>query len=126
MTVLDWIDDNDPQHLESFTRLRAQLVPDPYNTDALVEDWKLPTVDIELRGAWSSTGSSVGADPVREHTSTSKQLVIFDPDADVRNGDRIRDAGGSIFTVNGRPDRDQNPFTGWRPTLVINVEEGTG
>ena len=124
-TALDWIGDNTPAHLESFTRLRAVQVPDRYDPDATVDDWTNPS-ELPLHGSWDSTGSVVGADAVREQTTTSKRLVIFDPDADVLNGDRVRDAAGAVYTVTGRPARDQNPFTGWRPTLVIDLEEGTG
>lgn len=124
-TALDWIGDNTPAHVEPFTRQRAVQIPDRYNPDATVDDWTDPS-EILLRGSWDSTGSSVGSDPVREQTTTSKRLVIFDPDADVRNGDRIVDAAGHVYTVTGRPSRDQNPFTGWRPTLVVDLEEGTG
>lgn len=124
-TALDWIDDDHPRHLDTFDRLRAGQKPDRYNPDANVDDWSVPS-RVELRGAWSSTGSSIGADAVREQTSTTKQLVIFDPDADVREGDRIRTPDGAVFSVTGRPESDRNPFTGWRPTLVINLEEVTG
>lgn len=125
-TALDWIDSTGPEHLETFTRLRAQQKPDRYNPDSTVDDWSQEPDELPLSGAWSSGGSSTSADEVREHTSTTKQLVIFDPDADARMGDRIRAADGSVFTVTGRPERDQNPLTGWRPTLVLNLEEGTG
>ncbi|MFF7683165.1 hypothetical protein ACFZA2_10420 [Microbacterium sp. NPDC007973] len=124
-TVLDWIADDGPQHLEPFTRQRAQQIPDPYNPDATVDDWTTPD-EAAFSGSWDSTGSSYGADVVREQLTTGKRLVVFDPDADIREGDRVLAADGARYTVTGRPARDQNPFTGWRPTLVINVEEVTG
>jgi len=125
--VLSWISGgDDPEHLEPFTRLRAQRRPDPYNPDASVEDWTLEPDELPLEGAWSSGASSFGSYPVRLHLTTSKQIVIFDPTADVREGDRVRDAAGSVFTVTGRPEADRNPWTGWQPTLVLSVEEVTG
>lgn len=124
--ALDWISGTGPQHLERFVRLRAKQKPDRYNPDSLVDDWSQAPDELELFGSWSSTSSTVGADAVREQQTTTKQLVIFDPDADVREDDRIRAEDGAVFSVTGRPARDQNPFTGWRPTLVIDLEEGKG
>ncbi len=124
-TVLDWINDDRPQHLEQFTRQRAGQKTDPYNPDATVDDWGNPS-SLTLLGSWDSTGSSYAADPVREQLTTGKRIVVWDPDADVREGDRIVSADGAVFTVTGRPARDRNAFTGWRPTVVIDVEEVLG
>lgn len=124
-TALDWIGSTEPEHLEDFTRLRAQRIPDPYNPDRTVEDWTTPD-ELPLRGSWDSTGSSFGSDPVRMPLTTTKRIAIFTPLADVAAGDRIRTADGAIFTVTGRPARDINPWTGWRPTTVLTVEEGEG
>lgn len=124
-TVLDWISSSEPEHLEPFTRLRAQQVPDPYNPERTVEDWAEP-VELPLRGSWDSAGSSYGSDPVREQLTTSKRIAIFTPSADVREGDRIRAADGVVFTVTGRPSRDINPWTGWQPTVVLDVEHWEG
>lgn len=126
-TVLNWISGgSEPEHLETFVRLRAQQVPDAYNPDVMVDDWSLPPIELPLEGSWASGSSSFGADPVRVQLTTSKVLVIFDPSADVHEGDRIRAADASIFTVTGRPEADRNPWTGWQPTLVLSVEEVKG
>lgn len=124
-TALDWIGASEPEHLEPFTRLRAQRKPDSYNPDRTVEDWTDPD-ELPLRGSWDSGGSSFGSDPVRLQLSTSKRIAIFTPDADVRAGDRIRTADGAVFTVTGRPARDKSPWTGWQPTCVLDVEEKEG
>lgn len=124
-TALDWISSPEPEHLEAFTRLRAQQIPDPYNPARTVEDWTSPA-ELALRGSWDSTGSSFGSDPVRTPLTTSKRIAIFTPAADVREGDRIRTADGVVFTVTGRPSRDINPWTGWQPTVVLDVEERKG
>ncbi|HEY9310241.1 MAG TPA: hypothetical protein VIP82_20755 [Microbacterium sp.] len=83
--ALDWIASNEPEHAESFTRLRAAEISDPYNPDAVVEDWTEPS-ELPLRGAWSSASSAYGTDPVREQLTTTKQIAIFDAAADVREG----------------------------------------
>lgn len=124
-TALDWIGSTEPEHLETFVRLRADVTPDPYNPDRTVEDWSDPD-ELPLRGSWDSTGSSFGSDPVRVQLTTSKRIAIFTPGADVLAGDRIRAADGALFTVTGPPSRDINPWTGWQPTVVLDVEEGVG
>lgn len=124
-TALDWIGSDEPEHLETFTRLRAQQIPDPYNPDSTVPDWSTPD-ELPLRGSWDSTGSSFGADPVRVQLTTAKRIAIFTPNADVREGDRIRAADGAVFTITGRPARDINPWTGWQPTVVLDVEHKEG
>ena len=124
-TALDWISSSAPEHLEPFTRLRAQLTPDPYNTDRSVEDWTTPE-ELPLSGAWDSGGSSFGNDAVRSQLTTAQRIAVFDRDVDVREGDRIRAKDGAIFTVTGRPTRDVNPWSGWQPTAVFDVEEVKG
>lgn len=125
-TVLDWIGSSEPEHLEAFTRLRAQQVPDSYNPERTVDDWSQAPDELPLRGSWDSGGSSFGSDPVRLQLTTSKRIAIFTPSADVREGDRIRSADGAVFTVTGRPSRDINPWTGWQPTVVLDVEHKEG
>jgi hypothetical protein len=125
-SVLDWLSGAQPDHLEDFTRLRAVRVPSPYNPDALVADWDKPADELLMRGSWDSSGSSYGADEVREQLVTSKRIAIWDSAADVREGDRVRAADGAVFTVTGRPARDKNPWTGAQPTCVLTVEEVRG
>lgn len=128
MDALDWIGGGGdrPEHLEEFVRLRAQQRADDYNPDALIDDWSLPPLELPILGAWASASSAYSNDAVREQLLTSKQIAVFDPNVDVREGDRIRTADGAVFTVTGRPERDKNPWTGWQPTALISVEEGVG
>lgn len=125
-TALEWIDSSEPEHLEPFTRLRAQQIPDPYNPERTVDDWSQAPDELPLHGSWDSGGSSFGSDPVRLQLRTSKRIAIFTPEADVREGDRIRADDGAVFTVTGRPAHDKSPWTGWQPTVVLDVEEVKG
>lgn len=125
-SVLDWIGDDDPEHLEDFTRLRAQQIPDRYNPEEMVDDWSAPPAELALRGAWVAAASRITPDATREQLITTKRITIFTPDADVRAGDRIRAADGALFVVDGRPEADKNPWTGWQPTLVVAVTETKG
>ena len=110
--------------LTSLTRTRAATKPDPYNPRRTVSDWSAP-VALAFCGYVSSTSSTEQTDAVRAQLITTVQIVIPDPATDVRAGDRITD-GTRHWRVTGIPTADVNPFTGWRPTLVADVEEVDG
>lgn len=108
-----------------FIRQRATLEEDPYDPDAPgVPNWSSPA-EITVSGYFASQSSTEQADPVRSQLITTKQLVLDDPEVDVVRGDRIRQ-GPKVWVVNGFPEADTNPFTGWQPTLVCNLEEVVG
>lgn len=108
-----------------FVRERARLVGDPYDPDAPgVPDWSDPD-RLPVDAYFASQSSTEQSDPVRAQLVTTKQLVFDDPHVDVRRGDRIR-LGSSVWVVTGFPEADVNPFTGWQPTLVCNLEEVVG
>lgn len=125
-TALDFMGESDFkfEHTTTFVRQRAGLTVDPYDPDSAVEDWNNP-VEITLEGYFASQNSTEQTDEVREQVSTTKQLVIDDPSADVKRGDRIK-LDDRVWTVTGFPEDDQNPFTGWRPTLVVSLAEWRG
>lgn len=111
----------------AFQRLRARRVPDPYNPAQSVPDWTDPDV-LDIRGALSSSSSTRTPDLSNIQTTSTAYLTIDDPDADVRIGDRIRATpdDGRQWEVSGFPSRDANGFTGWQPTLEIQLEEWKG
>lgn len=128
-TALDYIQGSafGFEHKTEFVRLRARRIEDPYDPDSAVDDWSSP-VEVVLYGFFSSSGQSGAGEmsgEVREQVETSKTLVIDDPAADVRRGDRIRQ-GDKVWTVEGFPSDDMNPFTGWQPTLVVRLKERVG
>ena len=113
------------EHGQTFERLRAGEIIDPYSGKVVGEDWGNPSI-LALSGAYlASQASTLGRDAVREPLTTTDQLILTDPLADVKVGDRIRQ-GGRSWSVSGFPAADINPFTGWQPTLVVNLEEPTG
>lgn len=126
-TALDWISGgDDADNLEEFTLLVAQTKSDPYDPETVVDDWNVPPVETPFEGALSSGGSSFGFDPARTQLTTSKTITIFDADFPVDERHRIRAADGVVYKITGRPERDRNPWTGWRPTVVVPVEEVNG
>lgn len=109
---------------QTFTCKRAGLKPDPYNPDRMVEDWTNPQIGT-VEGYIASGASALQGDPVRERVQSDAQLVIDDPGADVKIRDLI-ELGDRSWRVSGFPTMDINPFTGWQPTLVANLEEQRG
>ena len=125
MTAGAWMADGGFVAVSEFVRQRAVLVADPYDPDAAgVPSWDAPD-EVTVWGYLASISSTEGADPVRRQVLAAKQLVLDDPGADVERGDRIRQ-GARVWVVVGFPVVDMNPFTGWRPTRVVNLEEVQG
>lgn len=107
------------------TRVRAGRKPDPYNPSADLEDWGDPD-ELELEGFIASSSSTEQTDAARESAISTAVLTIANPEADVRRGDRVRGPDGREWEVVGIPSRDGSPFTGWRPTLEVDLEEVLG
>ncbi len=111
-------------HTREFVRQRAARIVDPYDPDSSVDDWGDPD-KIEISGYLDSQSSVEQVDASRAQVVSLTQLIVDDPGADVQRGDRIV-KGGRVWVVTGFPSDDVNPFTGWQPTLVCNLEEVQG
>lgn len=113
-------------HLTHMVRQRATPIQDA-GGPAYDEDWTHPEL-LEFDGylaSQSSTETTASTNPRDQGTLTSRQLIIPDPTTDIREHDRII-IQGDTWTVTGIPTRDINPFTGWQPTLVANLEHPQG
>lgn len=114
-------------HGRTVYRLRAKDITDPYSQKTVAGDWSDPDV-YPIRGAFiAQTSTSLLGNATRTQALESKSLYC-DPDADVRKGDRIRDGeeGAPVYTVDGIPAADTNPFTGWTPTREVPLTRGVG
>lgn len=110
-----------------FERLRAGRIPDACNPMQTAEDWEHPDI-MEVRGALASSSSTRTPDALDNQTTSTAYLTIDNPMADVRLGDRIRPKpdDGRLWEVSGFPSRDVNAFTGWQPTLEVQLTEWEG
>jgi hypothetical protein len=110
-----------------FMRLRAGETASDYNPNQASRDWDHPIL-LPVSGALSSSSSRRTPDGLREQTTSTATLTIDDPDADIKLGDRIRPDpdDGRCWEVTGFPSRDVNAFTGWQPTLEIQLTEHKG
>lgn len=123
MNLTEWVGAGwrDLVSLTRCVRLRAGKTVDPYDPETLLgEDWGNPE-RLVFEG-FIASGSSVDVDdPVRRRTSTRKVLTVFDPGVDIVRGDRV-EVDGVLFRVEGIHANDVNPWTGWQPTRVIELE----
>ena len=116
MSIIDDINASGLPAATRFVRLRASRKADPYNPAQTTEDWKHP-VELEVHGALASSTSTRTPDVLDVQTTSTAVLTVADPNADIRLGDRIRP---------GFPSRDVNAFTGWQPTLEVQLTEWKG
>lgn len=104
-------------HGVTVDRLRRKQKIDPYSQQATIGDWSDPDV-LTLHGAFVAQSSTARTnDATRTEILESKSLFCS-PAADVTEYDRIR-AGGAVYTIDGIPAADPNPWTGWQPVLEI-------
>ena len=113
------------EHGETVERLRAGLVEDRYSKKQVRQDWSNPDVLVIENASIGTVGQTQGDGTQRRLTNIAALLTITDPSADVTIGDRIR-RGSQIWSCVEYPETDKNPFTDWRPTLVIALEEVHG
>ena len=130
MSLLDDLNTGDGWRMNGATqwqRLRAKKVEDPYSGELTGEDWEHPDV-LTFAGALAGSSSMRTPDVLREETTSTAYLTSPDPTLDVMPGDRIRAMpdDGRCWEVSGYPSRDQNAFTGWRPTIEIPLNEYRG
>ena len=112
-------------HATPFVRLRAGRKEDPYTPGHYTDDWDKPD-ELDLEGFISHEASNETQDLNRRELSEAATLTIADPTADVKLGDRIREPSGRLWEVQAIPANDVNPFTGWRPTLVVRLTRWQG
>lgn len=113
-------------HGVTVLRDRRLQVPDPNNPQRTIPGPWSTAVTVTLQNAFIASASSASIrDGNRQQILTAKSLYC-QPDADVRDGDRVRAPDGYVGYVHVIPSGDTNPFTGWRPVVEVPLEEARG
>lgn len=108
----------------SVFRQRPADVWDPISQTWIKGDWSTPE-EKEIEGAFvAQSSTAMLADATRTQALEAKSLYC-PPDADIREGDRVRH-GTEVFTIDGIPSSDTNPFTGWGPVREVPLERYPG
>lgn len=110
---------------DTFIRLRPGRLRDEMNPRRTVRSWDAGTEEITLAGFLDSEDPGEQPSASRSELVTTAVLYLADTQADVRRGDRITD-GERTWDVQGFPAAPRNPFTGWRPYKVVNLQEVRG
>lgn len=111
-------------HGELVIRQRATPVLDPYSGEPTDYSWDDPDL-LDLPGCGFDPGGSVETSEVGRAPIVTQPTVYADPSADVLAGDRLV-VRGRTWEVDGDPADWRNPFTGWRPGLVIKLKAVSG
>lgn len=110
-------------HGESVTVLTAGTVTDPYSGDASLS-WDNPT---ELNVSGVGVEPRPSDEPVQNarHAVVSGFTLYFPTGTVIGPQNRVVVRGGT-YDVLGEAADWRNPFTGWTPGLVVQVERTAG
>jgi hypothetical protein len=82
------------------------------------------SADISYGGCAFSSGGSIellqGQDLV-----TTQPTVCLPVGVTVKTTDRVT-VRGDLYEVDGSPNADTNPFTGWQPGVIVKLQRVTG
>lgn len=109
---------------ETVTRLRATTVLDPYSGESTDLDWDEPD-SLDIPGCGFDPGGSIEPLEQGRGAVVTKPTVYAPADADITAADRLV-VRGRTWSVVGDPALWRNPFTGWEPGLVVELEEVAG
>lgn len=110
---------------ETVTRLRAPLASDPYSGEDTLEDWSNPS-ELPIPGCALVPVSSAEAPGVDRVELLTLRTLAAPFGADILPTDRIRDAAGTVWKVDGRRADFRSPFTGheFGTTVALRLIEG--
>ncbi|MDN3309564.1 hypothetical protein QWJ90_01330 [Microbacterium oryzae] len=111
-------------HGTTVYRLRPRMIDDPYSDEQTPGGWDEPD-ELPIDGAFIAQSSTSRVGTATRTQAIEAKSLYCDPAADVQPGDRIR-ADGEVFTVDGFPAADTNPFTGWQPVMEVPLTRALG
>ncbi len=107
-------------HGQTVVRLRRKEILDPYSQQVTLGDWSDPD-RLTIYGAFVAQSSTARTDSATRTEMLESKSLFCAPDADVQAFDRI-EAGEAVYKIDGIPEADANPWTGWRPAREIPLE----
>lgn len=111
-------------HGRTVYRQRAKAVRDEYADEDVEADWSDPD-EIPIPNAFVAQSSTSRSTTESRVQMLEAKSLFCPPEFDVRPNDRIRD-GGDVYTIDGIPAADMNPFTGWTPAREIPLTRSVG
>lgn len=112
-------------HGETVEVITAGQVVDPYSGEPTAESWEPDDVtEVVVSGVGVEPRPS--SEPVEDaRNSTTSGFTLYLPEMPLTSKQRIR-VRGVVYNVLGEPSRWVNPFTGWAPGLVVQVDRTEG
>lgn len=109
---------------ETVTVLTAGTTTDPYSGET-VPSWDETPTSVDVAGVGVEPRPS--GEPLQDARNqvTSGFTLYFPPGATVTPQNRVIVRGGT-YDVLGEPAEWVNPFTGWNPGTVVQVERSEG
>ena len=109
---------------ETVTILTAGMEEDPYSDD-LVSSWDWTPTELEVAGVGVEPRPS--GEPTQEarNATTSGFTLYLPAGTEIGPQNRVVVRGGT-YEVLGEPAEWVNPFTGWAPGIVVQVERVEG
>ncbi|MCC4250713.1 hypothetical protein [Microbacterium testaceum] len=111
-------------HGSAVHRQRAKTLRDEYADEDVAADWSDPD-EIPIPNAFVAQSSTSRTTTANRVQMLEAKSLFCPPDFDIRANDRIRD-GGIVYTIDGIPAADTNPFTGWTPVREIPLTRAVG
>lgn len=110
-------------HGETVQILTAGTATDPYS-DETVNDWSTST-------ALAVTGVGIEPRPSSEPVQNARNAVVSGFTAYLPPGTAITSANrvtvrGNTYDVQGEPAVWRNPFSGWAPGIIVQLEKTEG
>ena len=112
------------RHGETVTRLRRQMVLDPYSGEQTQGSWESAS-ELVIEGVAIAPASSVEPAVDGRQQVVTAMSVYGAQGLDILPADRIRARSG-LWDVVGDEQAWSNPFTGWAPGSEYGIKKVSG
>lgn len=106
----------------AITRLRATYTTDPYSGVASKESWANPS-RLVIDNCVLAPASATETITVNEATTQTTMTLYTPVDADITSTDRVLDANGVTWAIDGEAQVYRSPFSNWGPGAVFRLRK---